>query len=120
MSLKIRRSTLIFPVNIPKFLDKAHLRGADAVALDLEDSVPPDQKDRARKLVRDAIPLVGRGGAEVLVRINNEPDLICEDVDAVVYPGLNGIRLPKVESAEQIHRLEIMAHRGQELIDTLR
>ena len=108
MSLKIRRSTLIFPVNVPRFLEKAHLRGADAITLDLEDSVPPAEKNAARKLVRDAIPAVGRGGGEVLVRINNEPDLICEDVDASVYPGLTGLRLPKVESAEQIHRLDAL------------
>ncbi|MCK7473321.1 MAG: aldolase/citrate lyase family protein [Rhodopseudomonas palustris] len=40
MSLVIRRSTLILPVNVPRFVEKAHLRGADAVMLDLEDAVP--------------------------------------------------------------------------------
>ena len=108
MSLKIRRSTLIFPVNVPKFLEKAHLRDADAILLDLEDSVPPAEKAGARKHVRDAISTVARGGAEVLVRINNDPDLVCEDIDAAVYPGLTGIHLPKVESAEQIHRMDAL------------
>jgi citrate lyase subunit beta/citryl-CoA lyase len=84
------------------------LRGSDSITLDLEDSVPPAEKDSARKLVREAIPLVARGGADVLVRVNNDPDLICEDVDAAVYPGLNGIHLPKAESAEQIHRLDAL------------
>ena len=108
MGLKIRRSSLIFPVNVQKFLEKAHLRGADAISMDLEDSVPPSEKDSARKLVREAIPMVARGGGEVMVRVNNDPALICEDVDAVVYPGLDGIHLPKVESAEQVHRVEAL------------
>ena len=108
MGLKIRRSTLIFPVNQRKFLEKAHTRGADAISLDLEDSIPPAEKGEARKLVRDAIAMVGRGGSEVIVRVNNEPDLICEDIDAAVYPGLNGIHFPKAESAEQVHRLNAL------------
>jgi len=108
MGLKIRRSTLIFPVNQRKFLEKAHTRGADAISLDLEDSIPPAEKGEARKLVRDAIAMVGRGGSEVIVRVNNEPDLICEDIDAAVYPGLHGIHFPKAESAEQVHRLNAL------------
>jgi citrate lyase subunit beta / citryl-CoA lyase len=105
LTLKIRRSTLILPVNQSRFIEKAHTRGADAISLDLEDSVPPAEKAEARKLVRKAIPCVARGGAEVLVRVNNDPDLICEDIDAAVHPGLNGIHYPKAESTEQVHRL---------------
>ena len=40
----IRRSTLILPVNVPRFAEKAHLRGADADMLDLADAVPPPEK----------------------------------------------------------------------------
>lgn len=108
MSLRIRRSTLIFPVNVRKFIEKAYTRDADAISLDLEDSVPPAQKAEARKLVKESIGMAGRGGAEVLVRINNEPHLIIEDIDAAVHPGLFGIHFPKVESAEQMHRLDAL------------
>jgi len=108
MSLRIRRSTLIFPVNVRKFIEKAHTRDADAISLDLEDSVPPAEKAEARKRVKEAIGMAGRGGAEILVRINNEPDLIIEDIDAAVHPGLFGIHFPKVESAEQVHRLDAL------------
>ena len=59
MGVKIRRSTLIFPVNQPRFLEKAHTRGADAVSLDLEDSIPRAEKAQARKRVREAIAMVG-------------------------------------------------------------
>ena len=64
VSLLIRRSTLILPVNIPRFVDKAHLRGADAIMLDLEDAVPAQEKGPARRLVQETIPRVARGGAE--------------------------------------------------------
>ena len=108
MSIRIRRSTLIFPVNVPRFIEKAYTRGADAISLDLEDSVPPAEKPAARTMVKAAIALAARGGAEVLVRINNDPDLIIEDVDAAAHPGLFGIHFPKVESAEQMHRLDAL------------
>ena len=53
---------LIFPVNIPRFLEKAYLRGADCILMDLEDSVPLSEKDTARGLIKESIPLVGKGG----------------------------------------------------------
>jgi len=102
---RARRSSLILPVNVPRFVEKAGLRDADAVVLDLEDSVPPGEKANARRLVRDALALAGRGGAEVVVRVNNDPALLWDDVEAVVHPGLDGLALPKAESPEQVHEL---------------
>ncbi|MBI2317372.1 MAG: CoA ester lyase, partial [Betaproteobacteria bacterium] len=58
------------PVNVDKYVDKAHTRGADVIQLDVEDSVPPAEKDRARTLVEKAAAKVRRGGADVVVRIN--------------------------------------------------
>jgi citrate lyase beta subunit len=66
----VRRSSLIMPVNQPRFVEKAYLRGADAIVLDLENSVLPAEKGRARPLMKDAIPITARGGADVFVRIN--------------------------------------------------
>ncbi len=97
-----RRSSLILPVNVRHFVEKAYTRGADAIVLDLEDSVPPQEKASARMLVRDSLALAGRGGAEVLVRVNNDPALLADDIDAVVHPGLDGLSIPKAESAAQI------------------
>src|SRR5262245_60163916 len=102
---RARLSSLILPVNIPRFVEKAYTRGADAVVLDLEDSVPPQEKASARKLVPASFALVGRGGAEVLVRVNNDPALLVDDLEAVVQPGLDGLAIPKAESAEQIHEI---------------
>ena len=98
-----RRSSLILPVNVPRFVEKAYARGADAIVLDLEDSVPTQEKASARKLVRDSLALAGRGGAEVLVRVNNDPTLLADDIEASVHPGLDGLSIPKAESAAQIH-----------------
>jgi citrate lyase subunit beta/citryl-CoA lyase len=98
-----RRSALILPINQPRFVDRAHLRGADAIVLDLEDSVPATEKASARRLIPEALRAVARGGAEVAVRVNNEPDLLAEDIDGAVQPGLDTIAFPKVESAQQIH-----------------
>jgi citrate lyase subunit beta/citryl-CoA lyase len=102
----VRRSSLIMPVNVPAFVDKAHLRGADALCLDLEDSIPPAEKDRARTLVKDALPMVARGGADVTVRINRPWELGHEDLDAVIWPGLDGINFPKPESVEELQRVD--------------
>ena len=104
----VRRSGLIMPVNNPRFVEKAADRGADAIILDLEDSVPPAEKSNARRLVREAIPIAGRGGADILVRINKPRELAVEDIDASVWPGLAGLALPKVESAAEIDALEAL------------
>jgi citrate lyase subunit beta / citryl-CoA lyase len=101
--LRARRSSLILPVNQPRFVEKAYTRGADAIVLDLEDSVPPQEKASARKLVQGSLGVAGRGGAEVLVRVNNDPALLADDIDGCIYPGLDGLSIPKAESAAQIH-----------------
>ena len=102
---RARRSSLILPVNSPRFVEKAYTRGADAIVLDLEDSVPGAEKENARRLVKDAIPLAARGGAEIAVRVNNEPDLLEADVDAAVHPGLDNLSIPKAEAPDQIRKL---------------
>lgn len=106
MSHKIQRSMLILPVNVPKFVEKAHTRGADAITLDLEDAVPPAEKEKARALVRDSIRLAGLGGSDVLVRVNNEEEHIYRDLEATVHDGLSAVFLPKTELPEQVLKLE--------------
>jgi len=106
MKTRIQRSMLILPSNVPRFVEKAYLRGADAIVLDLEDSVPPGEKAKARMGLNEAIGLAGRGGADVLVRVNNDPSLILEDMIAAVQPGLHAIFLPKVESPQDVLKLE--------------
>ena len=111
MKQMIRRSTLILPVNIPRFVEKAYQRGADAILLDLEDAVPPAEKANSRKLIKDSIPVAARGGAEVGVRINKDASLLSLDVEASVYQGMDCITLPKTESAEEVRNLEALVEK---------
>jgi citrate lyase subunit beta/citryl-CoA lyase len=94
------------PVNQPRFVERAFMRGADAIVLDLEDSVPPQEKAQARTLVKDAIPIAARGGSDVFVRINKATALMLEDLDAAIHPGLTGLSVPKAESAAELHMLD--------------
>ena len=64
------RSLMYVPVNVEKFVDRAHTRGADVIQLDLEDSIPQTEKAQARTLVEKNAARVNRGGADVVVRIN--------------------------------------------------
>ncbi len=100
----VRRSKLFFPVNREKFVSKAWTRGADCIILDLEDAIAPADKAVARKMVKDVIPIVNKGGADIQVRINRE--LEEEDLDAIIIPGLTSVMIPKSESAEEIQRID--------------
>ncbi len=102
----VRRSVLILPVNVPRFVEKAHTRGADAIMLDLEDSVPLGAKEAARATFREAMGLCARGGADILVRINKPYALAMEDLEACVWPGLAAVHFPKAESAREVRTLD--------------
>ena len=98
----VRRSSLIFPINVPRFVEKAASRGADCIIMDLEDSVPLSEKAAARELVKGYIPIVGSGGSDVSVRINQPLEEAEQDLEASIWPGLTCIHLPKVESSDEI------------------
>lgn len=102
----VRRSSLIFPIHIERFLEKAYLRGADCIIMDLEDSVPLNDKEAARALVKDSIPLVGKGGGDISVRINRPFDQAVKDLEASIWPGLTCVHLPKIESVDEVLKRE--------------
>ena len=58
----VRRSKLYVPANREKFVAKAWMRGADSIMLDLEDAVAPADKTSARKMIKDDIAIVKKGG----------------------------------------------------------
>ncbi len=92
------------PIVTQRFVDNAWRRNCDFITLDLEDSVPRHLKAHARSLVKDAIPNVAKGGADVSVRINHDTALA--DLNGAVWPGLLKIRYPKAESAEEIRAID--------------
>jgi len=93
------RSMLFLPAHVEKFVAKAHTRGADACILDLEDSVPLDQKAEARAMVAAGAGTIAAHNIGVLVRVNNDADNLYADLDAVVHPKVAAIVLPKVNDA---------------------
>jgi len=101
---QVRRSGLTMPVVTRRFVDHAWRRGCDFINLDLEDSVPQHLKAHARGLIKDAIPMVRKGGAEAFTRINH--DYVHADLEAIVWPGLSKVNYPKAESAEEIRLLD--------------
>jgi citrate lyase subunit beta/citryl-CoA lyase len=115
--LPVWRSLLFVPVTQRRFVDGAARRGADAIILDLEDSVAPSEKERARGLVPEAAAIVSRGGADVVVRINRPLRMAVRDIEAAVGPGVMALALPKTDSAEHVRLLaeivdEVEAERG--------
>jgi citrate lyase subunit beta / citryl-CoA lyase len=96
------RSLLFVPVIREKFVATAHTRGADAIILDLEDSVLEADKDRARKLVPAAAKEVSKSGADVVVRINRPWHQAFHDIEASVGSGVAALMCPKVESPEHL------------------
>ena len=104
--LPLWRSSLFVPATSERFIAKAHLRGADAIKIDLEDAVAPTEKARARTLVPAVAASVGQAGADVLVRINRPWRMAVADLEASVGADVNGIVIPKIESADHVVFLE--------------
>lgn len=109
------RSLMYCPAHSERFVAKAHTRGADAIILDLEDSVSAAEKPGARAGLAAAAERVGQSGADVLVRINRELHWAVEDIAAAVGPRVMGLMLPKVMGPEHVRLLsEVVAARELE------
>src|SRR3954469_1843328 len=104
--LPVWRSLMYVPVNVDKYVDKAHTRGADVIQLDVEDSVPPSEKEKARTLVEAAAKKVRRGGADVVVRINRPLSLAVRDLEHSICPDVDGIACTKIDSASHVKLLD--------------
>jgi citrate lyase subunit beta/citryl-CoA lyase len=108
-NMKPIRSFLFVPGSRESWLDKVAGAGADALILDLEDSVPLDAKVLARELVASRIAALAAAGQRVYVRINRSPFMYSmEDLLAVARPGLEGIVLSKPNGAEDVDMAAMM------------
>ncbi|MFF8590056.1 HpcH/HpaI aldolase/citrate lyase family protein [Streptomyces sp. NPDC015220] len=96
---------LYVPGDRPNVVAKALASGADVVVIDLEDAVAPDRKEYARAATAEL--LTEPPPVPVHVRVNTvDGPLAAADLAAVApRPGLTGLRLPKVTSAEQVARV---------------
>lgn len=105
--MAVRRSDLYLPANNEHMILKAPTLGADVITLDMEDSVPPAEKEIARQMVKKHIKNMSSTGSEAWVRINAwDTDLTLADLDAVVVEGLDGITLPKCSGLADVRRLD--------------
>ncbi|MFZ2176888.1 MAG: CoA ester lyase [Rhodococcus sp. (in: high G+C Gram-positive bacteria)] len=99
------RSWLYVPGHKERLISKALDSGADAVIIDLEDAVPAEAKDQARD--NAAMIAADRGdtvdGPQIWVRINQAGSPWHDhDVAALAGSGIDGLRVPKVESVESV------------------
>ena len=114
------RSLLFVPGVRERFIEKAPSASADAICLDLEDSVPPAEKAHAREIVQKIIPTMPRTGYRLGVRVNGlDTGLLEEDLSAVVSEHLDGISLPKCHNPEILKQVDayltfLEKTRGQE------
>lgn len=103
MSVRPRRSVLYMPGSNARALEKARTLPADALILDLEDAVSPDNKAMARQQVLDAIAAGGFGAREVLVRVNGlDTPWGRDDLSALAKAGMDGIVAPKISSVRDV------------------
>lgn len=104
----IVRSFLFVPGDSERKLARADACGADALVIDLEDSVHADRKPAARQMVQEFLRQDARPGqAQRWVRINPLDGPLCTaDLLAVVGPGLAGVLVPKCAGQEQLSVLD--------------
>lgn len=107
--MKPYRSSLFVPGNRPAWMEKAVGYGADCLILDLEDSVPDQEKVTARPLVRAGIKALKARGQACNVRVNGfATGLTFDDLEGVLCPELDGVALPKVETASDLQQLDVL------------
>jgi citrate lyase subunit beta/citryl-CoA lyase len=110
MTFRPRRSVLYMPGSNERALEKAKGLPADALILDLEDSVSPDQKEAARTTLAGAIKAGGYGRREIAIRVNGlDTPWGIDDMAMAVSAGPDAILVPKVSTAEDVARAASLA-----------
>jgi len=103
----VLRSLLFVPGNRPDMIAKAGRYGADALILDLEDGVAPDEKARARQVVAGALDAGVPGSPIVFLRVNGSGSgLLARDLREAFRPGAAALCLPKCETPEAVLTLD--------------
>jgi citrate lyase subunit beta/citryl-CoA lyase len=110
--MRLLRSLMFVPGHEPRMVQRALGLGEftpsalDVAILDLEDGVPPDEKDRARAAITAALGLPSNGeGPARFVRVNRHPGARDADLAAVLRSGLDGIVAPKIDHPDEVSDL---------------
>ena len=105
--MEIIRSLIFVPGNRINMIEKALDFNADIIMYDLEDSVPPDEKENARNIAKEWVPKLHAAGKKVMVRCNGfDTGLTKLEISAVVSPSLYGVSVGKTESEWDIKGIE--------------
>lgn len=100
------RSILFIPANNHQYVQEAHRRGADAIQLDLEDSIPTSGKVVAREQLSRSIDILAAHSLSLIVRVNQPIQDCVLDLAAAVRPEVSAICVPKVMSADHIRLID--------------
>ena len=106
--MELKRSWMFVPGHRQRMIDKALGLNTDAIMLDIEDGVAPNEKDTARKNIAESLGREKSPGAPTrFVRINaiGHPRMDA-DLEAVVRPGLEGLVCPKVDTPEEVRKVD--------------
>src|SRR5664279_3912144 len=115
--MKLRRSLLYVPGNMPGMLQNIPVFEADGVMIDLEDAVPLQEKDAARLLTRNFLRFYQDRNKEMIVRINALDTAYAADDLREILPALpDGIRLPKADSPETVELLDTLLTEQEEAL----
>ena len=102
----ICRSLLFVPAGNERYLRSALRGAADVIQIDLEDAIAPAQKERARNSARSFVAQIAAAGQVAAVRVNGEEPLLGTDLEAVVYPGLAALTIPKVDTGAMLAQID--------------
>ncbi|CAM5195717.1 (S)-citramalyl-CoA lyase OS=Castellaniella defragrans OX=75697 GN=HNR28_001788 PE=4 SV=1 [Castellaniella defragrans] len=105
-------SLLYVPATSDRFIASAARSDADAVILDLEDSIPASEKEAARQRLPRVVPELAGSGKQVFVRINHAAELLRVDVLAAVASGAGGLVVPKVETPSVLDQVAALIDAG--------
>ena len=100
---RLRRTMMFIPGNNPSMITDGHIYGSDSIMFDLEDAVSVNEKDSARFLVYNALKTIDYGDTETVVRVNSlDTEYGVADFEAMVRAGVDIIRLPKTDTAQDV------------------
>ncbi|MFD0935928.1 aldolase/citrate lyase family protein, partial [Methylobacterium trifolii] len=97
---------LFMPADAMRMVEGAHRRGAGAIILDLEDAIAPSNKDAARARLSASVAVLAGHGLVTVVRVNNDPARLIDDLRAAALPGVHAVILPKVATAAFCHYVD--------------
>src|SRR6266496_1405561 len=106
------RSWMFVPGHRQRMIDKAFGLNADAIMLDIEDGVAPNEKDAARKNIAESLGREKAPGSPArYVRINAIGHARMDaDLEAVIRPGIEGLVCPKVDTPEEVRQIDALLH----------